>query len=100
MQDDMMKTIAADLGVSSLPEAEQQEAITQFGTIALKASSIAVIEALPMNKRQDFLALSEAGDPAQIQAFLDREVPNHAEITQKAVAEELRRFKEYQKTAA
>jgi len=100
MQDDMMKTIAADLGVSDLSEAEQEEAITQFGVIALKASSIAIIEALPMDKRPEFIKLSEGADAAQIQAFLNREVPNSDEIARKAVADELRRFKEYQKDAA
>lgn len=46
MQDELTKAIAKDLGIESLPLADQQALIAQFGEIALKAATMAVIEKL------------------------------------------------------
>jgi len=92
MQDDRNKTIATKLGVADLPEAEQEQIIAGFGEVALKAATLAVLEKLPEGKREEFATLAEGGDPAAIQAFLDREVPGHEGLAGAAVAEELKRF--------
>ena len=41
--------------------------------------------------------LAEAGDPAALKAFLDREVPGHEDLAKTAVAEEVKKFKTFQK---
>lgn len=97
MQDEMTKLIAKDLGISELPLEQQQTLIAQFGEVALKAASIAVFGKLAADKRAEFAKLAEAGDAAALKAFLDREVPGHEDIAKAAVAEEVKKFKDFQK---
>lgn len=99
MQDEIQKLIAQDLGIGDLSEAEQQQLIAQFGEVALKAATVAIVEKLPEDKRDQFAALAQGGDPAAMQQFLDAEVPAHEEIAKAAVAEEVKRFKEFQASA-
>jgi len=96
MQDEMTALIAADLGIKDLPQEEQKTLIAQFGEVALKAATLAVVEKLADEKRGEFTKLAEAGDPPALKAFLDREVPRHEDIAKAAVAEEVQRFKEFQ----
>lgn len=97
MQDELTTLIAADLGIKDLPLAEQQSLISQFGEIALKSATLAVVAKLTEGKREEFAKLVEAGDPAALQAFLNTEVPGHEELAKAAVAEEVKRFKAFQK---
>ncbi|MDP2594202.1 MAG: DUF5663 domain-containing protein [bacterium] len=96
MQDELTKTIGAELGVGDLPPEEQEKLIAGFGEVALKAATIAVLEKLPEGKREEFAALAEAGDSTAVSVFLDREMPGHEQIASVAVAEELKRFKDSQ----
>ncbi len=96
MNDDLTTAIAADLGISALPPAEQKALIAQFGEVALKAATLAVVGKLSEGKRDEFAKLAEAGDASALQAFLDREVPGHEELAKNAVAEEIKRFKAFQ----
>ncbi len=96
MQDELTTLIAADLGIKDLPPEEQQALIGQFGEVALKAATFSVVGKLAENKREEFARLAEAGDPAALKAFLDREVPGHEDIAKAAVAEEVKRFKAFQ----
>ena len=96
MHDELTAMIAADLGIKDLPLETQQALIAQFGEIALKAATMAVLEKLPEGKREEFIQLSEAGDITAIKIFLDREVPGHDELVKQAVAEEVKRFKAFQ----
>ena len=97
MQDELTALISADLGIKEFPLTEQQTLIAQFGEIALKAATLAVLAKLAEGKREEFAKLAEAGDPAALKAFLDREVPGHEALAKAAVAEEVKRFKEFQK---
>ncbi len=92
-QDELTALISADLGITSFSVEEQRTLIAQFGIVAMKAATVAVTEKLSPEAREEFVTLAEAGDPAALQAFLDREVPGHEEIAKTAVAEEVRRFK-------
>ncbi|MDP1689805.1 MAG: DUF5663 domain-containing protein [bacterium] len=96
MQDELTALIAADLGIKDLPPAEQAALIAQFGEIALKAATLAVIEKLPEGKRDEFAKLAEKGDAAALKVFLDREVPGHEDVAKVAVAEEVKRFRAFQ----
>ncbi len=96
MQDELTKAIAGDLGIADLPIEEQQKLIAQFGEVALKAATISVVEKLAADKQEEFTKLAEAGDPAALKTFLDREVPGHEDIAKAAVAEEVKRFKNFQ----
>lgn len=96
MQDDLTALIAADLGITGLPPAEQQALISQFGEIALKAATLSVVEKLSEAKRAEFAKLAEAGDAAALKTFLDTEIPGHETVAKAAVAEEVKRFKAFQ----
>ena len=96
MQDDLTKAIAADLGIGGLSPEKQNELIAQFGEVALKAATLAVVGKLAEDKRDEFAKLAAAGDAGALSAFLDREVPGHEEVAKGAVAEEIARFKAFQ----
>ncbi|MEK7144861.1 MAG: DUF5663 domain-containing protein [Patescibacteria group bacterium] len=97
MQDELTKLIAADLGIEELPLGEQQSLIAQFGEIALKAATLAVVGKLAEDKREAFAKLAEEGDATALKTFLDAEVPGHEDIAKAAVAEEVKRFKDFNK---
>jgi len=96
MQDTITTAIAADLGISDVPAEEQQKLIAQFGEVALKAATLAVVGKLAGDKRDEFAKLAEVGDAGALKAFLDREVPAHEELAKAAVAEEVKKFKDFQ----
>lgn len=100
MQDELTKAIANDLGIKDLPMGEQQALIAQFGEIALKAATLAVVGKLAEDKRDEFAKLAEAGDASALKTFLDAQVPGHEEIAKAAVAEEVKRFKDFQTEGA
>ncbi len=93
MQDDVTKIIATDLGIAGLPLEEQQQLITQFGEVALKAASIAVMEKMTEEKRIQFMTMAQTGDSSALKTFLDTEVPGHEDIARAAVADEVAAFK-------
>ncbi len=96
MQDELTTRIAEDLGISTLPVEEQKTLIGQFGEVALKAATLAVVGKLADDKREEFASLAQVGDPEALRTFLDREVPGHEDIAKNAVAEEVQRFKAFQ----
>ncbi len=96
MQDELTALIAADLGITNFPPDKQQILIAQFGEVALKAATLAVVGKLTVDKRDEFAKLAQAGDATAIKTFLDREIPGHEDIAKAAVAEEVKRFKAFQ----
>ena len=96
MQDELTAAIAADLGISNLPIEEQKTVISQFGQVALKAATLSVISQLSPDKRDEFAKLAETGDASALKAFLDQAIPDHENVVKAAVAEEVKRFKDFQ----
>lgn len=96
MQDELTTQIAADLGIGNLPVEEQKSLIAQFGEVALKAATLAVVGKMTEATRDEFTKLAQAGDAAAVQAFLNREVPDHESLAKAAVSEEVKRFKAFQ----
>ncbi len=97
MDEQITARIAEDLGLTALPVEDQKKLIGQFGEVALKAATIAVVSKLTEDKRDEFAKLAEAGDAGAVQAFLDREVPDHETLAKDAVAAEVAKFKAFQK---
>lgn len=95
MPDELTTLIATDLGITELPVEEQKTIIAQFGEIALKAATLSVLKKLADDKREAFATLAEAGDATALKEFLDREVPDHETVVKEAVAEEVKRFKDF-----
>lgn len=100
MQDELTALISADLGIKDLPMEEQKTLISQFGEVALKSATLAVLEKLAEDKRGEFAKLAEAGDAPALKSFLDREVPGHEDIAKAAITEEVKRFKDFQAAGA
>jgi hypothetical protein len=98
MNEEALVTIAKDLGIDSLPSEEQGALIEQFGSVALKAATLALLEHIPEDKQEEFASLAEGTDMEKMQQFLDATVPGHEAITKAAVDEEVRRFRAYQIT--
>ncbi len=92
----MKKQVAVDLGISELSSHEQDELIAQFGEVALKAATVAVLEKLTPDKRHEFAKLAEGGDAQIVQEFLDREVPDHERLAKEAVQKEVENFRAFQ----
>lgn len=86
---------ASELGIENFSPADQEEIISSFGAVALQAATVAILSALPEAKREEFAELSEQNDQGGIQAFLAREVPDYEARVGAAVAEEVRRFREF-----
>jgi hypothetical protein len=100
MQDEVQQMLAKDLGLADLSSAEQKMLIEQFGLVALKSATIAVLEQMPEDKREEYTKLAEAGDAPTLKAFLDTAVPNHEQLVQAAIAEEVKEFRALQAGAA
>jgi hypothetical protein len=100
MQDELTALIAADLGIKDLPLPEQKKLIAQFGELALKAATLAIVGKLAQEKQESFIKLAEAGDASALKSFLDAEVPGHEALAKAAVAEEVNRFKAFQAEGA
>ncbi len=96
--DDIQKQVASDLGITDLTDEEQKKVISDFGAVALQASTIAVIEALPAEKRDEFTGLLSSGDVEAVSKFLTTTLPDNESIARQAVAAEIQRFKDFQKT--
>ncbi len=99
LHDKVLEDAVAELGITHLPLEEQREILGSFGALALQAATVAVLDAIPAEKRDTFMSLSE-GDTGALTDFLSAEVPDYEKIASAAVAEEVRRFKEFQKTGA
>ena len=94
MDDNEQKnTLIAELGIGDFSTEDQNNLLEQFGEVALKAATIAVMENLPVSKQEEFAKLAEAGDADQLKAFLDSEVPEHERIAADAVSTEIAHFR-------
>ena len=100
MQDELITAIAKDLGIEDMSRDEQKTLIAQFGEVALKAATLAIVAKLSEKDRNEFVRLSEAQDAAGLKVLLDREVPDHEELAKAAVAEEVTRFKTFRAEGA
>lgn len=96
MNDDITAKIATDLGIASMAPEEQKQLIAQFGEVALKAATVAVVEKLAPERREEFAKIAETGDGAALKSFLDAQVPGHEQIAAQAVQEEVKRFRAFQ----
>ncbi len=88
-----IQKVAAELGIDDFLPEEQERLIAQFGEIALKAATLAVMEKLPESKQEEFASLAEAGGGKPLQDFLNHEIPGHEELAKAAVAQEIASFK-------
>jgi len=92
-ENEIRQKVAEDLGIANLSLTEQKELISQFGEVALKAATVAVVGKMTEEQRSEFAVLAQAGDASAVQKFLDATVPDHEAIASAAVIEEVKNFK-------
>ena len=92
-ENEIRQKVAEDLGIADLSEAEQKDLISQFGEVALKAATLAVVGTMSEEQRAEFATLAQAGDSGAVQKFLDETVPGHEAIASAAVVEEVKNFR-------
>ena len=94
MDDNQQKnSLIAELGIGSCSTEDQDKILNQFGEVAFKAATIAVMENLSETKQEEFAKLAEAGETDKLKIFLDKEVPQHEKIAGDAIATEIANFR-------
>lgn len=100
IQDEIREAAARELALEGFSPEAQQDIIASFGAVAIQAATSAILEALPEEKRDAFVDISNKKDETEMRDFLLREVPHYEKIVADAVQEEVRRFKEFLKSTS
>lgn len=89
-----------ELGIGDLPEEAQNEIVDKLGEVILKSLTIAIFEKLSNEKREEFDRIGEKGDPALIQEFLDKNIPDMQTLMEEEIKRTLRDLAEIEKGGA
>lgn len=96
-QDEMQKTILAELGIESWPQEKQKEVLATLGGPLFESVMVAIFEKIPQEKRPELQAAMESADARRVTAIINEHIPNSAQIieetVQNAVAQ-IKKFKE------
>lgn len=65
-----------ELSIENLPEEAQNEIVSKLGEVILKSLTIAIFEKLSDEVRAKFEKVTEKGDYALVQEFLEEHVPD------------------------
>ncbi len=77
----MQQLIIEALGIDLLPEAEQEQAMTQWGGLVFTAVMSRALDQLSEGDQQEFERMMDAGEaPEKLFSYLGEKVPNFAEI--------------------
>lgn len=84
----LQQNIIKDLGIDTLPEKEQEEALLRVGKIIFQSVLIRVMEQLNANEKDQFTKLltEKPDDERAILDFLKSKIPNLNEIVNEEVA--------------
>lgn len=83
-----------ELGIESLPEEAQEEVVAKLGEVILKSLTIAIFDKLSKEARIEFEKITEKGDYAMIQEFLEENVPDMHTLMEEEVKKTLQNFAE------
>ncbi len=82
-----------DLEIEGLPTEAQDEILVKMGENFIRAVTLAVIEKLPENKREDFEEVGKTGDQNKVREFLSPYIPNFDQFMRDVVKQEIAEFK-------
>lgn len=85
--------ILEDLEIGDLSKEAQEEIITQLGQNVLQHLTVAILEKVPEEKRQEFESLSATKDEEKIETFLRTEIPNLDDFVKKEVKKSISEYK-------
>ncbi len=89
---ELREILVKELGIGSLPEEAQDEIVGKLGEIILKSLTVAIFEKLPNDARAEFENIGAKGDPALIQEFLEKNVPDMHTLMEEEVKRTLQNF--------
>lgn len=91
---ELREILIAELGIAELPDEAQDEIVGKLGEVILKSLTVAIFDKLSNEARTKFEKISEKGDHALIQEFLEENVPNMHSLMEEEVKKTLRNFAE------
>lgn len=94
MNNELKATLVKDLGISDLPQEAQDQILVSLGDIILRSTTTAIFERLNDEQRMEFERLTADEDPAKIQEFLAKTIPDMPKLMEDEVKKTIARFKQ------
>lgn len=91
---ELREILIKELGIGGLPEEAQDEIVAKLGEVILKSLTVAIFEKLSGDARTEFERVSEKGDHALIQDFLEENIPDLHALMEEEVKKTLQNFAE------
>jgi hypothetical protein len=85
----MQVDFATELGIGNLAPNEQEQIIVEVGQNIMKRIIVELMNLLPEDRKDEFVALSDSGDENQMMEFIAGAIPGVDEILKKIVREEI-----------
>jgi len=89
---ELRNIIIAELGIGELPEEAQAEIIGKLGDVVLKSLTVAIFDKLSNDARTEFEKISQKGDHAMVEEFLEENVPNLHVLMEEEVRKTLQNY--------
>jgi len=93
-QEELSKTVIAELGIGELSKEEQEEILTLFGENLVKKLTMEILTILPKEKHEEYMRLTEEGRVADVHELLKPHIPNFDAFIETEVSKELALTKE------
>lgn len=92
--DEINATLAKDLGLGEVPQSIRDEVIARVGENILRRITIAIVEKIAPEARQEFDSISEAGDSERMKTFLNTQIPDFDNFVKNEVNKSVLEFKQ------
>jgi len=96
---ELRNILIKELGISTLPEEAQDEIVGKLGEVILKSLTVAIFEKLSNEAQAEFDSVSAKGDPALIQEFLEKNIPDLSILMEEEVKKTLQAFSQNEEQA-
>ena len=87
------ENLIKELGIANLPTEAQDEIVAKVGEMVLQSLTATILNRLNPAAREQFNRISESGDPAQIQQFLEENAPGIQDMMSLELKKTLEEFK-------
>ena len=98
-QKTLREEIIKGLNIEGFPGSKQDRFVEQVGVNILKHLVVATYDAIPEHTRGAFKKLTESNNPAQMQMFLEKNIPNLQSFISMEIQVCLNELKELQQTS-
>lgn len=90
---ELRETLIKELGIENLSGEAQDEIVSKIGEMILKSLTASIFEKLTPAAREEFDAISAAGDAALIQEFLEQNAPGIQQMMEEEIRKTIEGFK-------